>query len=505
LVAPGLDDYSAELGFVRLNYGVLSDDYRKLAGAASLRRGLTKWLTVQAHAEASDGGGTTQGARIAPGGMGGGGVVVALGGLGVVSGDIAGSRFGARSGGLAAVGFERIAPHMSVSVSAQATAGAFGDIASAYGDPVPSLQVRAVMGFSWADTGSFGVAFTEQRRPASVVTAASETDLQAAQTLARDDFGVVPLVLASRTSLISVSYSRSFFHERAFLSATAFHDFANSGSTGATFALTFPLGLRRSMSVEGDADETADDGVLEASQTSPEIGDFGYQLREEAGAQSRELAVGSYRASWGLMDAGVDHSRSGTALQGDLQGAIAIADGGIFPSLPITDSFAVVDTDGQAGVGVLQENRPVGRTDSNGKLLVTNLRAFDANRLGVDPADIPIDADAGPTTQTVRPRDRSGVVVKFRMKLSQGALITLQDEAAKPVGLGSTARLEGQADGRDLLVGYDGEVYAMGLQAHNRLAVVLPDGSHCSAAFDFVRVVGRIPRIGPVMCRPVPP
>ena len=152
LVAPGLNDFSAELGVVRLNYGMRSNDYRAPAGSASLRRGLTKWLTLQGHVEASAGGGSYEGLKIAAGGMAGGGVVLGLG-FGIISGDIAVSRFGRHSGGLAAVGVERVAPHVSVSVSVQATAGAFRDIAALYGDTVPSLQARAVLGLSWSNTG----------------------------------------------------------------------------------------------------------------------------------------------------------------------------------------------------------------------------------------------------------------------------------------------------------------------------------------------------------------
>ena len=501
LVKPGLIDFSAELGFVRLNYGTVSDDYRAPAGSASIRLGLANWLTLEGHAEASDGGGSYEGFKIVPGFMAGGGIALELGGLGVITGDLAGSRFGARSGGLASVGYERIAPHVSVSLSAQATAGSFGDIASDYGDPVPSLQIRGVLGFSWQELGSFGLAFTEQRR-SSFLAQTSQSSLDEEEDVAREDFGLVPLALASKTSLLSLSYSRSFFHEHAFLSATAFHDFSHDGGgTGASVSLTFPLGRRSSISVEGDEESGGGDGVLQASQAATDVGDAGYLLREEAGEQSRQLAIGTYRAPWGVMDAGVDHSNSGVALHGDLQGAVAVAGGGIFPALPINDSFAVVDTDGTPGVLVEQENRPVGRTNASGQLLVTDLRAFDANRLGIDPADIPIDADAGPTTLMVRPRDRSGVVVHFKMKAGRGAVVVLTDEAKLPLLPGDRARLEGAGNAYDLVVGYDGEVYVTGLQPQNHLTVLLQNNARCVADFAYAQAPGQIPRIGPVVCR----
>jgi outer membrane usher protein len=506
LVAPGLDDISAEIGMVRLNYGTRSNDYRAPAGSVSYRRGVTKWLTFQGHAEGIFGGGSYLGAKIASGGMAGGGAVLALGGLGVVSADLAGSVFGRRNGGLASVGFERIAQHVSLSLSLQATARAFGDIAADYGDPVPSLQARAVLGLSWPRFGSLGIAFTEQRRPATQAQAqASQSTLAAAQAAERDGFGFVPLALASKTRLFSVSYSRPLFGQRAFVSATAFHDLANRGSSGATVALTIPLGRRSSVSFEGDGNQAGADGVIEATQAAGDIGDTGYQLREAAGEGARQLAIGTYRSPWGVVDAGIDHLGASTSLRADIQGAVAFAGGSVFPSLPINDSFAVVDTGGTPGVHVFQENRLVGSTNAAGKLLVTDLRAFDANRLGVDPADIPIDADAGPTTQMVRPGDRSGVVVHFKMQPSHGAVVVLHDEAGRAVQLGSRARLVTQKDVPELVIGYDGEVFATGLQPHNRIVVVQPNGVRCVADFDYTPVPGQIPRIGPRVCHTAPP
>jgi outer membrane usher protein len=504
LVAPGLNDFSAEIGLLRLNYGTRSNDYHAPAASGSYRRGLTTWLTLEAHAEGTNGGRSYEGLKIQAGGMGGGGAVIGLGTFGVITGDIAASRFGRRSGSLASVGFERIAQHVSVSLSAQATEGAFRDIAALYGDPVPTLQARAVLGLSWSVIGSFGVAYTVQRTPASLAQTLQST-LGESQATNGDEFGIVPLALPTRSSLISVSYSRPLLGQRAFLAVTGFHDFANSASTGASLVLTIPLGHRSGLSVEGDGDPGGKDGVVQMTQSAVEIGDTGYQLREEGGEQSRQLAMANYRASWGLIDGGIDHAGTSTSLRGDLQGAVAYAGGGVFPSLPITDSFAVVDTDGVAGIHILQENRPVGTTNGSGRLLVPDLRAFDANRLGVDPNDIPIDAEIGDTSQLVRPRDRSGVVVHFKVKPSQGAIVILHDRAGKPVQLGSNARLDGRAGAVALVVGYDGEVFVTGLGPHNRLSVLRKDGSRCVADFDFAPKPRRIPRIGPVICRPAPP
>ena len=55
LLAPSLQTYSAEIGLVRRDWGTESNDYGDLAGAITYRRGLSTHLTVEGHAEYTDG------------------------------------------------------------------------------------------------------------------------------------------------------------------------------------------------------------------------------------------------------------------------------------------------------------------------------------------------------------------------------------------------------------------------------------------------------------------
>ena len=149
-------------------------------------------------------------------------------------------------------------------------------------------------------------------------------------------------------------------------------------------------------------------------------------------------------------------------------------------------------------VHVLQENRDVGSTNSSGRLLVPDMRSFDLNHIAIEPTDIPPDATIDVATREVRPQDRSGVVVRFPIKFSHGALLRLVDEAGVAVPLGSTATL--RATGVVVPVGYDGDAYVEDLSLHNELAIEFPDGRRCTVAFDYKPVAGDIPSIGPLRC-----
>jgi outer membrane usher protein len=99
----------------------------------------------------------------------------------------------------------------------------------------------------------------------------------------------------------------------------------------------------------------------------------------------------------------------------------------------------------------------------------------------------------------VRPPDRSGIVVKFPIRKTHGALLLLVDEAGRPIPVGSLAMLE--ATRIESPVGYDGQAFVEGLQKQNRLRVQLPDNSLCVVRFAYAPIPGDIPRLGPLTCR----
>ena len=182
----------------------------------------------------------------------------------------------------------------------------------------------------------------------------------------------------------------------------------------------------------------------------------------------------------------------------EAQGALSLVDHGLFPSNAIYDSFAIVDTGPLPRMHVLQENRDVGYTNRSGRLLVPDMRAFDLNHPAIAATQLPADVTLNDATREIRPQDRSGVVVRFPIKVSHGALIQLVYESGLPVPVGSSARLK--ATGVAVPVGYDGEAYVEDLSPSNELTVEGPDGRHCTVVFDYHPIPGEIPTIGPVRC-----
>jgi outer membrane usher protein len=488
LLAPKLQTYSGEIGFVRRNWGVTSDDYRSVAAAITYRRGLTSHLTIEGHAEHTK--------SLAMSGIG-----AVLNVLDFAEADlaVAASTQSGRSGGQLAAALERITPNYSLGGSAIVDSHGFRDIAAANGDPISTLRLNANASLFLPRVGSLGLAYTQIDREHALPTISGSPGGPSSNP--------VSIPQAEHSKLLTASYSRQI--RTAAFYATAFRDFAGQKSTTVLVGLTLPLGHRTAANISAEAGGRTRSGQVAINHSATVAGDWGYRLfasaqQENSPGTSNDHVSGhefgevTYKSRFGQLFAGVDRNGSQTTVQGEVNGALSILDGGMFASNRIEDSFAIVDTHA-AGIRVRQENRDVGRTDSHGRLLVPDMRSYDINRLAIEPLDAPMDADVPVTTREVRPQDRSGVVVRLPVTIKHGALVRIVDASGKPIAVGSVATLV--STGVDVPVGYDGEAYLTNVGNHNQVIVEQSSGARCALEFDYRATPGEIPAIGPLPCR----
>jgi outer membrane usher protein len=465
LLAKGLQTFAGQAGLVRRDWGIVSNDYGKMAATAFYRRGLSQTFTVEATSE------TTPGAF-----MGGAGGDAILWNRALVNFDVAASGGAGGTGELFSAGLQHQGRVFGLGGSASVANRNYRDVAAMNGSPILRKQISAFTGLSLRRLGSVGLAYAGLAQDSAPVTVQNE------------------LTPALKSRIATANYSVQFRHVSFY--ATEFRDLDAAGSSGSQVGFTVPLGRRSSVAVSGGSDGAAQ---VQAQQSPVTIGDWGYQTYVSAGGgPAHEFGVVQYKSPVGLLSAGVDSTSGQSTLRLESQGALSLVDRGVFPSNTIYDSFAVVDTAPLKNIPVYQENRLVGTTDKSGRILVPDMRAFDVNHIGIEAKDIPADADLALDKRILRPQDRSGVVVHFPIHFSHGALLKLVDETGQPIPLGSTVTL--LADSAVVPVGYDGEAYVEDLSSHNRLAIELNNGRHCAAAFDYKAIPGDIPTIGPVRC-----
>jgi outer membrane usher protein len=241
LLAPGLRTFSVQSGWVRRGWGLASNDYGKLAGAAMYRRGMTPTFTFEASGEATPG--TVQA---------GGGGVKQIGHFGVINFAAATSAGWGHAGGQITAGAQRIGRTFSFGGSATLATPDYRDIASQNGDGILRKQISAFTGLNLRHFGSLGAAY-----------AGIDRDLAPAQFT--PNFGE-----GQHSQVLSANYS--FQLRRATLYASEYKDFSGS-SSGLQAGVTIPFGKRDSVTVTGTSDGKVQ---MQAQRSAALVGDWGY-------------------------------------------------------------------------------------------------------------------------------------------------------------------------------------------------------------------------------------
>jgi outer membrane usher protein len=492
LLKQGLLDFSLEAGLPRIFYGTASSSYVESAvSSASLRGGLHDLLTLESHAEG--------GADLFNAGLG---TVARVGSSSLLSLAGSASRFGDAFGFQSYVAFDTQIMTINIHASSLQTFGTYNDLASVTACCFPAAYPGPT--FSAFSGTSPPRLLTTTRPPKSVDNISIGFPLPFDRSTL--NFGYLHQVLGdgTRSDIVNVSYARSLFGEASFF-VTGFSNISDRKNTGVFFGLSMPLGS----SLLAPGSVLASTGVSSTrngtnvtfdavKSMQPETGSYGWRVRDSEGRTPYRSAAASYRSSVAQFDGYVQQVGRITGASVQAQGAIAAVGGGVFSSNRIDDAFAVVDA-GAPNVDVLYENRPAGKTNAQGQLLIPSLRSYQRNKIAIDPRDLPVDADAPMTQNVVAPADRSGVVVGFGVKTElKAAVVVFSDKSGKFILPGSQGQLEGANE--PFVVGYDGRAYVKGLGANNSVVITRAEGE-CHVSFPFMPKKNSQVVIGPMVCQ----
>lgn len=474
LLRKGLLDFSAEIGYPRRNFGVESNDYDdRMMGILSARYGLTDWLTLEGHAEGGE--------DLLNGGLG---AAFPLGPYGAASVAVAGSHHDGSTGSLVNAALELSWDGWSL----------YGRIQRAFGDyeDIASITAEPTFGSNGLPVFSAGVPRAIDQVTLSVPTPLDLSSLNLSYTRLTDADG-------ERSQIVGLSYSQQIF-KRSTIYATAFKDLDDRDSFGVFAGISIPFGdaITASSGIEQGPDGLNVVADLVKSERL-EDGSTGFRLRTSEGDVPNRSVAASYRSPFARFEAGVQQYDDDFRATAQVDGAIAVAGGGVFATNRIDDAFAVVNV-GTPDVDVQFQNRPVGKTNRQGKIIVSDLKSYEPNTVSIDPSKLPVDADVPATKEVVVPADRSGVVVEFGVsEKAAAALVSFADASGAPLQAGLSGHMEGASE--SFVVGYDGEAYIRGLQARNVAVIGLDDGSSCRAEFSYRPASGTQVTIENVKCQ----
>jgi outer membrane usher protein len=467
LLRRGLYDYSLDVGVARLDYGTESFAYDGTPLAlASFRYGITDWLTGELHGESD--------ATLMNAGFG---IVAGLGSLGEVTAALAASEGDNGFGGLFFGGWESQFGRINFSASTRRKFGNYDDLASAT-----------------AETGSISVIGTDPRAVDQLSLSYGFPIFQASAGL-----GLVHLQTekGDHTVIASGTLTKSFANNLS-LYASGFWETASEGEYGVYAGLSYTFGNSLSASSNASLSEGSVTAVASlAKSRDGDPGSYGWRVSKGVGGIPFTAADADYQSTKGLFQAKAFQQGTGASIGMALDGAVVAAGGGVFLGNRIDEAFAVVDV-GAGNVPVQLENRAVGATASNGKLLVTGLKAYENNKISIEIANLPVMADIPKTETMVVPRENSGVTIDFGIKTrNAAAIVIVTDEGGKVLPVGSTITVKGQ--GEPFLVGFDGQVYVSGLAERNEFESTV-NSVACYGSFEFNPAKDEQQTIGPVKC-----
>lgn len=462
LLAAGLTDWSVAAGRMRRGFGVRSFEYEDdTVASATLRHGVSNGMTLESHAEA--GGGIAN--------LGAGGLWL-LGGMGVLSASYIASRAGdGLRGGQYAAGWNWNNRRINVNLATRRTHGHYRDLGSLQGGYAPSISDQATVGLNLERFGALSASYL------------------------RLDY-----LDMDRSRYLSVFWSRTF-RQRWSAYVSVNQDLDDRDDISAYASLSISLGNTRqaSATVQHSGGRT----VATADVMKPVPGDgsgsgAGWRLQARSGDDGigglAEIGVLNQR---GRYSAGASSQGGSTFGYASAAGSLVWMKGRMFAAREVPDAFAVVST-GWPDVPVMLENRPIGRTDDDGLLLVTPLLSWQRNRLSIDAMDLPPDVRAERLEALATPRQGAGIGVEFGLRRIRAVTVLLQDVHGRPLPVGARIEREGHPAS---VVGYDGMAWIEDLDAHNVLRVRSQEGS-CEARFDLPPDGQR--QLPALQCRPLP-
>ncbi|NNC59237.1 MAG: fimbrial biogenesis outer membrane usher protein, partial [Erythrobacter sp.] len=452
LLAPGLSEGAFNIGAIRRRYGLVSNDYGPVAISAMLRKGFSPHFTATVMGEATE--------TVMNFGAAGDAVI---GNLGILSATLRASRADLHdsdtlSGAMIKVGFQSVGPDVSYSIEYRDVTAHYADVASANGDAQPPSLLAANISFDLKEFGRLRFAAVEQKqREAGEFAGPRRT-----------------------TRLVSANYRREL-HRKVDLSLDASYRRDGFGRSGFTILAGLSISLGGSRFGQVSYSRGQDEDYVQAGLYAPETGpgETGYSVTAGTGTVDRLAMSVSHQEQWTRLEAQGEVVGGSAAARVGMRGSVIAADGQIFASRGMGDTYILVDSGGIEDIEIERENRVAGRTGSGGRLLIDEVPGYNTIKVGINPAELPPDVIASSVEEYVAAAPRSVSRVRLGLTHHVPEIMRLSDPQRGLFPAGT--QVVAMPSGTEYLVGYDGELEINLALRDTELEIREPSGSICRA------------------------
>lgn len=446
LLAPGLWEGAANVGYIRRRFGQVSNDYRDLTGTFFLRRGFSQSLSLGLSGEVGLGLANV-GAQFE----------TTLFDRALVFSELRYSKTAQNNGFLLRTGFESIGSGFSIRADAVIPSKGYRDLAAEAGDPLPAQQINASINFDLRDTMRVQFTASRQRR-------------QYDPRFPRQTRKVDLLRASFRTK---VTDSIDFYSDLSYRKSEQSNFAVMAG-------ISIQLGKKRS--AQASITRSGGQNSAQAAVFRPDIepGDIGYGVEALVADRPRVAGTASWRSQFTRLEGQAEYNGGQVAARANARGTIIFAGNTFYARNQTGGSYALVETGHVPGITVLRENREAGVTDSKGRLLVESLTPLVPLQFDIDPDKLPFDAIARSTYRRVIVSRGAVASVKLDVDAYRSQLIKLVDALGKPLKVGT--QLVAEPSGTEYMVGYDGLLDFNVLSGDDSFNIVQPGRAPCIMA-----------------------
>jgi outer membrane usher protein FimD/PapC len=392
----GLQDYSYNLGLLRENYGIESNDYGPLAFSGYHRYGFTDNLTLGLRGEARQG-------MVNAGPIG----TVLLPRAGIVGAGASVSSGEGETGYAGAFFYSFVAPKYSFNASARH----FGDDYRLLptGTPLPTRNfATASISYTPATWGTISTSFTV-------------TEPRNLESLNAWNVGYIASFLGGR-GILTFSYTKNWGLVDDWIGSVVFRymfDRDYSAVASATRA-----GSNKSSAISFE-------------KTVPRGEGFGFSIgpgwaESQVGSTTLANAFGQYNGRYASVLGRYQGSSNDRVNRGLAEVSVASGIGYVqdrlFVSRPLTDSFAIVKVGDVPDIPVTANGQPMGTTDERGEVVVSPMISFYDNYVNFDRRAVPLDYVFNSSELVISPAFRSGAYIAFDVKRNRAVVGRLEHD-----------------------------------------------------------------------------
>lgn len=466
LLAKGLTDYVASIGFARRGFGRDSFDYEgKPTFLGRYRRGFTNTFTAETRLE------------LAPWMASGGGAVAWRSPIGVFSGTGAASIDDGIADVAAQADWSYISRRWSLALYGQYTGNRYANSSLSPTDDRATLEGTVQLAVPIGNRASLSATYGRSRMrdtgPRDNASAALSVSLTPSWLL---------LVTASRVTPTEAAPISEIF-------ATLRYVFGQGASVGAGAHAVKDQPL---------------EAVVDAQKPTPVLGGLGYRVQGAfTDDQLRQgTAQATYQAPFARFDLRADRLDGRTTTVAGISGGLVYMSGAdLYATRAVRQSYAVVRVPDRKNVRVLVDNREIGRTDSDGDVVVPELAPYFPHQFAIADADLALYETLPTLDLKLTTTLRSGALITFPVQKTRFLRGRLRIGDGAPAFGQLTAHVGRHQDATSPLGGH-GDFELQDVPAGWYFADVEYPGGWCTAVIEMPANEQLITDIGDIQCAP---